>query len=178
MVQPRSRARQLKEEAVARLSQRLSSCRGVILASFSGLAVSEMEELRRGLRQQGMELVVVKNRLARLAASGVMGPKLDEYFVGPTALALSHTDSAQAAKVVVELARSQPKLEVKAGFLDSQLLGPDQVKMLAALPPREVLLGQLLGQLKGPMASLVNVLSGQIRNLLYVLKAIGEKKEA
>lgn len=160
------------------MQDRLSGAEGLVLASFGGLTVAEMEEIRRGLRQQGVEFLVVKNRLVRRATQGAASAKLADYFVGPTALALSRSDSSLAAKILTDFAKSQPKLKIKGGLLRDRALSPEKVKELASLPPREVLLAQLLGGLKAPMTSLVGVLSGTLRNFVRVLEAIKGKKEA
>lgn len=178
MAQGKSSGRAWKEQVVAGLQGRLSGAEGLVLASFGGLTVAEMEEIRRGLRQQGVEFLVVKNRLVRRATQGAASAKLADYFVGPTALALSRSDSSLAAKILTDFAKSQPKLKIKGGLLRDRALSPEKVKELASLPPREVLLAQLLGGLKAPMTSLVGVLSATLRKFVGVLEAIKEKKEA
>jgi large subunit ribosomal protein L10 len=178
MKEAKSSARLVKEETVTRLRERISAAEGLILANFSGLAVQQMEELRRGLRKEGIELTVVKNRLAKRAAEGTEAAKLETFFSGPTAVAFAPSDSVAAAKILADFAKSSAKLEIKGGLLGSQVLASNQVKLLASLPSREVILAQLLAGFKAPLTGLVNVLAGNLRNLVTVLSAIQEQKEA
>ena len=178
MKEGKSRARLVKEEAVARLRDRFAAVQGMILADFSGLAVQEMEELRQGLRKEGIKLSVVKNRLAKRAAEGTDVAQVERFFSGPTAVAFTPSDSAAAAKVLADFAKTSAKLEIKGGLIEGQVLTPDQVKLLASLPGREVILAQLLAGFKAPLVGLVNVLAGNLRSLVMVLKAIQAEKEA
>lgn len=178
MVGAKSAQKGLKEEMVAGLHQKLSEAQGLVLVSFGGLTVADMEEVRRGLRHQGIEFMVVKNRLVRRASEGTPASKLAEYLVGPTAVAFSRSDPQVAARLLTDFAKSQPKLQIKGGLLKERELSPEKVKQLASLPPREVLVAQLLGSLQSPLASLVGVLCGTLRKFLGVLKAIERKKEA
>ena len=164
-----------KVEAVATLKETLGKARGVILTQFSGLNVAQMEELRRGLKREGAQFLVVKNTLARLASQDTPLEELFRPLSGPTALAFF--DSTAPIKFLTEFARNQPKLQIRGGVMGSRILKIEEVRELAGLPPREVLLAQLLGGLRSPMANLVMVLSALPGNLLGVLRAIKAKRE-
>ncbi len=166
-----------KVEAVATLRETLGRARGVILTGFSGLDVAQMEELRRGLKREGAQFLVVKNTLARLASQDTPLGELFRPLSGPTALALTFSDSMAPFKFLTEFARNQPKLQIRGGAVGSRILRVEEIRELARLPSREILLAQLLGGLKFPMANLAGVLSALLRNLLGVLTAIKNKKE-
>ncbi len=166
-----------KERAVAALNERFSRVQAAVLTGFSGLTVAQMEGLRRGLRRGGAEFFVVKNSMARLAARGTPLEGLAQEFVGPTAVAVALDDPVAPAKVLTDFLKNQPSFQIKIGLLEGRVIGADEIKKLASLPGREVLLAQLLGSLQSPVAGLVGVLSGLLRNLLGVLEAIREKKE-
>jgi large subunit ribosomal protein L10 len=114
--------------------------------------------------------------MVRFAAkeAGIEG--LEDFLTGPTAVAFGMTDVVSPAKVLTEFAKTNDKLQIKAGVLDKKILTPDNVKALADIPPREVLLSMVLRGMQGPISGLVNVLQGNIRNLVYTLAAIQEKK--
>lgn len=178
MAGAKSAQRAEKEEVVAGLRERLSKAEGLVLSSFAGLTVAEMEGIRRGLRHQGIDFLVVKNRLMLRAVQETHASQLADYLTGNTAVAFTRSDSQLAARILTEFAKSQPKLKIKAGLLKERWLSPEKVRELASLPSREVLVAQFLGSLKSPLTSLVSVLSGTLRNLVGVLEAVKKKKEA
>lgn len=166
-----------KEAQVEEIQDRLSRSQGAVLAEYRGLDVKEMTALRRQMREAGVELKVLKNTLVSIAAqrAGIEG--LEEYLTGPNAYAFGYDDPVSAAKVLSEFAKDHKDLLIKAGLLDGRVIDAGEVKDLADLPPQEVLLAQLLQVMQGPMSGLVNVLQGTIRNLVYALEAVRQKKE-
>ncbi len=166
-----------KEEAVKVLKEKLNSARVVILTDYRGLNVSEITELRRQLREEGIQFKVVKNTLTKIAASDMGYETLREHLEGPTAVAFGYEDPVTAAKILEKFAKTNDKLELKAGLLEGNLLDVAAIKALAALPAREVLLGQVAGAFQSPLSAFASVLQGNIRNLVYVLDAIREQKE-
>jgi len=168
--------RQSKEDLVAELAERLKVTKAAFLADYRGLNVGKATELRRKLRAAGVEYRVVKNTLLRLAAKGTPAACLDAELKGPTAVALVTGDPVAPAKALVEFAKANQAFELKAGMLDGKLLKAADVRALAELPSREVLLGKLLSLMVGVQTSLVNVLSGVPRNFVQVLDAYREKK--
>ncbi|HHY92587.1 MAG TPA: 50S ribosomal protein L10 [Firmicutes bacterium] len=171
-------ARPEKEATVAELKEKLSRAQSVILTNYRGLTVAEMTELRKKLREAGLEYKVAKNTLTSIAARDFVGEELDRLLPGPTGLAFSYTDPVAPAKILGEFAKAHKALEIKGGILQNKVIDADGVKALADLPPREVLIAQLLGVLQGPIRGLVTVLSGPQRNLVYALEAIRKQKEA
>ncbi|NLW55357.1 MAG: 50S ribosomal protein L10 [Firmicutes bacterium] len=169
-------ARPEKEAMVAEVHEKLTKSQSVVLVDFRGLTVQEATELRKNLRSAGVELKVVKNTLTRLAAQKAELTELQPYLEGPTALAFGYEDPVAPAKILAEFARDHKKLELKGGVLEGRVIDQAEVKALAELPSREVLLGQLAGLLQAPVRNLVNVLSAPIRNTVYVLEAIRQKQ--
>ncbi len=170
-------ARPEKEAIVQLMKEKLESSTAVILTDYRGLNVKEVTELRKKLSEAGVEYKVIKNTLTLLGARQAQIEGLEDYLKGPTAAAFSVADPVAPAKVISEFMKTHKNLEIKAGILKGKVIGLEDVKALANLPSREVLLAQLLGGMKAPINGLVNVLAGNIRNLVYVLNAIREAKE-
>ena len=168
--------REEKERLVAELHEKFKEVRAVILTDFTGLDVAQVSRLRRQLQERGMEYRVVKNTLLRRASQKTALEALAEHFVGPNAIVLSYEDPVLPAKILVDIAKEEPELQIKAGFVEGRVLEPKDVKALATLPPREVLVGQMVGLLKAPLAMLVGVLQAPMRELVGVLQAIKEGK--
>ena len=165
-----------KREAVADLSLRLGRMSNAILTDHRGLTVAELEELRRSLRAGGIDYVVVKNTLARRASDEAGIPQLSSILVGPTALAIGYDDLSAPARILVEYARGHRRAEmVKGGIAEGQVLSPEEVRQLAELPSREVLMSQLLGVIEAPVAQLVQVLQAPLQDLLGLLSAKAEQ---
>ena len=157
-----------KQAIVENLVDRLqNSCAGV-LVNYTGITVADDTQLRRDLRNAGVEYTVVKNTLVRFAADRVGFNGLDSVLNGPTAIATSATDPIAAAKILCEYAdKKDSTMEIKAGYMDGKLLSIDEIKALAAIPALPVLRAQVLGTMLAPITSLA-----------IVLKAIAEKNGA
>ena len=176
---PKERVRQEKERAVDELADKLGRSQMVVLTDYRGLSVAEMSNLRGRLRQAGAEYQVAKNTLTRFAAERAGRTAILPELEGPTAIAFGYDDPTVAAKAVNDVARgSRNALGIKGGVLGTQALSPAQIESLANLPPREVLLGRVLGGIQGPSYRLVGVLTASLRNLASVLdqraKQMGE----
>ena len=167
-----------KQPVVLEIKEKLQASKGVVLTDYRGLNVSAITELRRKLRAAGVEYKVVKNTLTSIAAKELGIENIDAYLSGPTAIAYGLEDAVAPAKVIAEFAKEHKELEIKAGLLEGKLIGVDQIKALANLPSREVLLAKLLGSMQSPLYGMANVLQGNIRNLVYVLDAVRQKQEA
>jgi len=170
-------ARPEKVAVVEEIAERLRRVQGVVLTDYRGLNVKEMTELRKQLRGVGVEFRVFKNTLTRIAANEVGIQGLDPYLEGPTALAFGYDDPVAAAKAISEFAKTNDRLQVKGGILNGRAIDAEAVKALASLPPREVLIAQVLGGMQAPMAGLVTVLQGTLRSLVYALEAVRKEKE-
>jgi large subunit ribosomal protein L10 len=153
------------------LVDRFERSQMTILADYRGLSVAQLQSLRATLRPVDSEFRVAKNTLVRIAAerAGIEG--LEPHLEGPTAVLFAFGDVAAPAKAVSDFARSSRILQVKAGLLNGQVLSSDEVEAIASLPPREELLGKLVGMLASPMARTVGVLSGPSRSVAYLVNA-------
>jgi len=169
-------ARPEKEAIVNEVYEKLTKSQSVVLVDFRGLTVGEATELRKKLREAGVELRVLKNTLTRFAAEKANLGDLNAYLQGPTAIAFGYDDPVSPAKILSEFAKVHKKLEVKGGVLEGNVIDQAMVTALAELPSREVLLGQLAGLMQAPLRNFANVLSAPIRNTVYVLEAVRQKK--
>lgn len=167
-----------KQAIVAELTEKLKSAAGV-LVDFTGLTVAEDTEMRKAMRQAGVEYTVVKNTLTRFAARNVGFDALEPHLNGTTALAVSAEDPVAAAKIINEYAsKKDSKIKIKVGFVSGKIISADEVKALADLPSKEVLIAQVLGTMIAPISGLANVLNANIRGLAVALQAIADKKSA
>jgi len=167
-----------KKQVVEEIKNRLQKSQGVVLTDYRGLNVAEVTELRAKLREAGIEFKVLKNTLTRIAAGEVGLKGLDPYLEGPTAIAFGIEDPIAPAKILSEFARTHKALEIKGGILENRVIDVKEVKALADLPSKEVLLAKLLGAMQSPLYGFAGTLQGLLRNLVYVLDAVREKKAA
>ncbi len=165
-----------KEATVSQVAEKFNKSQSVVLADYRGLNVLEVTELRKRLREAGVEYKVIKNTLTSRAAKAANIEGLDEYLSGPTALAFGYNDPVTPAKILATFAKDHKKLELKAGVLEGKIISTKAVTALAELPSREALLGQIAGLLQSPMRGLVTVLSGPLRNLAYATEAVRKQK--
>ena len=169
--------REEKARVIEELAEKLKG-NSVVLVDYKGINVAQSTRLRARSRESGVEFVVAKNTLAQLAAqeAGVEG--ISEFLVGPTALAFSE-DPVAGAKLMSEFSDEVETFELKGALLDgARVVDAAGVAALSRLPGREQLIAQVVGGFQSPLAGLVNVLSGTIRNLAVVLNQITEQKNA
>ena len=166
-----------KTQEIERLKESFSKAKSAIVADYCGLTVTEMNEVRKKLREASVELRVTKNTLARIAIKGTDSEALSDSLKGPSAIAFSFDDPVAGAKALKSLTEDHDELEIKAGILGDKLLGVADIEALSKLPSKEILLGQFLSVLNGPMRGFVTVLNGNQRSLVQVLSAIGKTKE-
>jgi large subunit ribosomal protein L10 len=160
-----------KAAQIADLADRLSRSQLTIIADYRGLSVSSLHEFRSRIRPMDAEFRVAKNTLTRIAAEQVGIEGLEPQLEGPTAILFAYGDVVAPAKAVSDFARSSRILQVRAAVMNNQVLTPADVEAISSLPPREELLGKLVGLLASPMARTVGVLSGPARSLVYLSNA-------
>jgi large subunit ribosomal protein L10 len=174
-----------KATQIEELTDRLSRSQLTIIADYRGLSVSSLQGLRSRLRPVEAEFKVAKNTLTRIAAekAGIEG--LESQLEGPTAIMFAFGDPVAPAKAISDFVRTSRILTVRAGIMNGQILSASDVEAIATLPPREELLGKLVGLLASPMSRTVGVLSGPSRSVAYLVNArieslggIGEHAEA
>lgn len=170
--------REEKEKEVAWLREQFQSVSALFLVDFQGLTVAEMGALRSELRKSGASFKVLKNTLARLAYKDTDVAVVGEDVVGTRAGAWTRTDEnvPAMAKILVDFAKTHPKLGLKRGVLKGKVVDSSQVETLSKLPSREELLGRLLGTMMAPVSAFVNTLAAVPRSFLTVLKAIEDQK--
>jgi large subunit ribosomal protein L10 len=171
-----TRVKSEKVEAVSELHAKFARAVSAVLADFRGLTVQEITDLRQQLREASLELTVVKNTLARLAVQETAFEKLSPYLKGPTSITFSYRDSVAPAKILSTYGRRQPKLAVRAGLFEGELVPAEKIAEIADLPPRDVILAQALAAMQGPLAGLVGTLEGVLRTFIGTLQAIHDKK--
>lgn len=166
-----------KETSVASLKDSLSRSKMTIISDYRGLTVKEIGDLRRQLQKVDADYTVAKNTLVKVALKGEeLGESLAPMLKGPTALAVSYGDPVAPAKILVDFMKKVKKTELRGGVLEGKIVGADQVKAIADLPSREVLIATVLGTMQAPISGFVRALAGVPSNLVYALEAIRKQK--
>lgn len=169
--------REEKARIIEELTEKLKG-NSVVLVDYQGINVAQSTQLRERSREAGIEFMVAKNTLAQLAADRAGAEGISELLVGPTAMAFSE-DPVAGAKLMAEFSNEVEPFELKGGLLEGgRVVDAAGVAALARLPGREQLIAQVVGGIQSPLAGLVNVLNGTIRNLAVVLNQVAEQKRA
>jgi large subunit ribosomal protein L10 len=168
-------SRAQKEKMVADYVDQVSRSRALILTDYRGLTVAQLSELRRNLRELDGTFQIVKNTLFERALVEAGIPVPAEPLQGPLAVGYCHGDTPPVAKALMDFAKQTEILQVKGAILGADFLDAEGVKMLADLPPREVVRAQLLGAVQGPMSSLVSTITAPLREIVQVLRARSEQ---
>ncbi len=166
-----------KERIVAEIKQDLEMSDSVIVTDYKGLDVETITNLRSNIKKVGGRYRVIKNALLRRAIQDTDAASIDPLLVGPTAIATMKGDVVSLAKALVEFSKDNENLKLKGGILAGRPISPDDIKNIASLPGREVLIGRMMGTLNAPMAGLVGVLIALIQRFVFVLRAIEQKKQ-
>lgn len=170
-----------KQEVVGELRELFARAQVAIVTDYRGLTVKEITDLRRRLQKAGGELMVSKNTLIDLVTREQDQWKaIEPFLAGPTALAVGFDDPVAAAKTVQDFANEKRKVEItiRGAVLEGKALSGAEVKNLASMPSKEVLLGRLAGSLSSPAQKLASSLSGVARNLVYAIDAVKRQKES
>ncbi len=168
--------RKTKERVIADLHDKLKNGKLAVLVGYSGMNVEKITALRNELRESKTQFRVTKNTLLTIASKDTDFGGLQEYFRGPLAIAMNYGDGVELTKVLVNFAKQNEELEIKAGILNGKFLSKEEINILAELPGRDVLLGKFLSILVALQASLVNVLSGVPRSFIQILEVYRTKK--
>lgn len=173
---------------IADITEKLTKAKNVIFTSYAGLSVADQVTLRAKIKSAGGELNVVKNTLVRRALADRLSESeqvtLEQALQGPSAIVYGWEDPVTPTKALVEFAKEHEVMNMKLGVMFNEtgkadsVLTADQIVALSKLPGKQELLAQLVGQLNAPITGLVNVLQGNIRNLVYALEAVRKQKEA
>lgn len=165
-----------KQELVKELSQKFKDSKAVVFSDYKGLPVKEMMALRRELRSQGIEMKVTKKTLIDIALREASLAADVKAMAGQIAVAISSGDEVAAAKILAKASKGNENLKITGGILGEKTISKEEVLALSKLPSKEELLGQLVGTINAPVSGFVNVLAGNIRGLVQVLKAVSETK--
>lgn len=161
-----SKAVEMKKQVVDEIAAKLRESVSTVVVDYRGLNVAEVTELRKQLREAGIDFKVYKNTLTRRAAEAAELAGLNDALTGPNAIAFSKEDVVAPAKIINDFAKKHEALEIKAGVIEGNVASLEEVKALAELPSREGLLSMLLSVLQAP-----------IRNLALATKAVADQKE-
>jgi large subunit ribosomal protein L10 len=167
-----------KEAVIAEAAQLLSDRENLFVSDYRGLTVEQLTELRGKLRESGATFKVVKNTLGGIAADRSGRENAKELLTGPTAVTFCGEDLVAAAKALADFARTNPQLVVRGGLLSAALIDAAGVKALASLPPRDVLVAQVVGTMAAPITGLVTVLHGTISGFVRALNQVAEQRAA
>lgn len=163
-----SKILELKGRVVSEVTEKLQKSSSAVVVDYRGLTVDEVTELRKKLREAGVEYKVYKNTLVRRAAQELGISELnDELLVGPNAIAFGYEDPIAPARIISEFIKTHPKLELKMGVVEGEFYNKEKVEELSQIPSREMLIAKLLGSLKAPVS-----------NFAYMLDALIKKREA
>jgi large subunit ribosomal protein L10 len=170
-------ARPDKAAAVAELAEEFRGSAAIVLTEYRGLTVKQLTELRRSLGGNA-SYAIVKNTLTKIAAqeAGVEG--IDNHLVGPSAIAFVKGDPVDAAKGLRDFARANPVLVIKGGVLDGKPLSADEIKKLADLESREVLLAKLAGAMKASLSGAASLFAAPLSQTARLIEALRQKVEA
>jgi len=161
-----------KKEIIDSLEKTFSGCDSGIIADYRGLKTPDIVALRRKFRESGTEFHVVKNSLANIAAKKTGKTHISDIFAGPLAIAFVKDDISKTAKILTDhIASSKLNLIIKGGFMGDRLLTPAEISLLATLPPRPVLLAQVMGGIQGPLYALMGQLNAPLQGLMTILQS-------
>lgn len=167
-----------KAEVVSAYRGKFADAKIGVLAGYRGMSVAEMTQLRGKLREASVEFRVIKNNLAKIASEGTAMEPLKDHFEGPTAIALSYDDVTMPAKILSDAVKVYKHLDILTAAMDGALLDKSAIARIATLPSRDELLGMFLRVLQAPLSNFATVLTAPLRDLVGVLDAVKDKKEA
>lgn len=166
-----------KKEIVNNLKDRLTNIKAMIFTDYQGLKVNEIQELRRALRAKKIDYKVLKTTLIKKALAG-SGIEIEEsIYSKPVAIAISETDEVEPSKVIYDFNKKNEKLEILGAIVNNEFYNTSQIKALALMPSREELYAKVVGSISAPLSGLVNVLQGNLRGLVSVIKQYQESKK-
>lgn len=160
-----TKAIEIKQQKADVITEQLKNSVSTIIVDYRGLTVAQVTELRKQLREAGVEFKVYKNTLVRRSASAAGIEGIDEFLTGPNAIAFSTEEVVAPAKIIADFAKENEALEIKAGIIEGTVTSAEDVKAIASLPSKEGLISMVLSVLQAP-----------IRNFAYAVKAVGEQQ--
>lgn len=165
-----------KGQVIEELREKFSEAKALILTDYKGMTVAELADLRRLLRGGGVDYRVVKNTLARVASQDTPISVAKDAFKGPVAVAIGYKDPVMTAKKVIEFSKKNEKLKLSGGVIEGKLYTANEVKAIAELPAREVLLSMLAGAFQAPLSKMAAALSATVSSFAYAMSALKDKR--
>lgn len=166
-----------KQAAVAELKESINNSAAVLLTDYRGITVAEDTKLRAKLRSSGIKYAVAKNTMIKRACQELGIKGLDQHLEGPTAIAFAD-DPVALAKTFTAFIKEAKKTQIKAGLLGTQAISAGDVDALSKMPPKEVLLAQVLGMIQSPLSGFAGVTAGMLRQLVTVTDQLRQQREA
>lgn len=167
-----------KKEILLDLITKLKESKGVVLTDYQGMNVFQISRLRNELKEKRVEFKIVKNTLMEKACEELNVEDLTKDLIGCTAMAFCSDDGVAPARLLKEyFKKNKIDLKIKSGLIDGRVFSPEKIMEIASLPSKEVLIAQTINGIKSPLYSLVFILQGPLRGLIYTLEAIKKEKE-
>lgn len=166
-----------KQAVVESIKEKIGKAKSVIIADYKGLTVAEDTAIRNEFRKNQVEYKVLKNTLIKRALNDLNYTEFDDSLNGTTSVAFSYGDEVSAAKVIADNSKKlNEKLKPKCGLLNGSFIDAPGIKVLAEIPPREVLIAKMLGSMNAPITNFAGVLAATLRSLVYAVKAVHDQK--
>ena len=167
-----------KKEILQDLITKLKESKGVVLTDYQGMNVFQISRLRNELKEKRIEFKVVKNTLMEKASEELNVEDLTKDLIGCTAMAFCSDDGIAPARFLKEyFKKNKIDLKIKSGLIDGRVFSPERIMEIASLPSKDVLVAQMINGVKSPLYSLVFILQGPLRGLIYTLEAVKKEKE-
>ncbi len=171
--------RDSKKKIIEELIEKLKHSKGIILTDYKGMNVSQITSLREELKEKKVLFKVVKNSLMEKASEELGIKDITKDLTGCTAIAFSSEDAIEPARLIKEYTKKNKiDLKIKSGLVEGRFLSPEKVIEIASLPSKDILMAQMVAGVKAPLYSLVFVMQGPLRGLIYTLEAVKKQKEA
>lgn len=165
-----------KKILVKELGEKIMAAKSAVFVDFKGLKVKDLTDLKKTLRKSGVEYLVVRKTLLDIALKNAGISANVKEMEGQISISLSNQDEISAAKIIDKFSKTNENIKMVGGVLGPQVMSAQEIKALALIPSKEELLAKLIGTLNAPISGFVNVLGGNLRGLVQVLKAIEEVK--
>lgn len=159
--------KEIKAQKVNEIKEKIKNAKSLVLVNYQGINVEQDTDLRKTLRKSNIEYKVYKNTMVTRAAKELGIEGMEQYLEGPVSMAFGYDDETTAAKLIADFSKASKKLEIKGGYVDGKVYNADLMNQLAKIPNKEVLIAKFLGSIKSPLS-----------NLVYMLNAVAETKEA
>lgn len=166
-----------KQNLIAEFCDKLGRCKAAVITNYQGLKVTDINDLRKKLKEKGIDYKVVKNSLAKIALKE-KGIKIDEAILdNPVAIAFGYNDEVEPNKIVYQFTKTNDKLGILGAVVNGKFVTANTIKSLALMPSREGLYAKMVGSIAAPLSGIVNVLGGNLRGLVSVLKQYYNQKK-